>query len=119
MRGRMFVMCGLVLVALGSPAGARSARLVGAVASVTPSSLQVMTKGEGTKAVALDRSTQYVKWITAKPLQQSQQADFGSLSVGRCVQVDLRAADTNEAQMVWVSTEPIGSIHDPCLSLRK
>jgi hypothetical protein len=113
----MFV--GFVLVVLGLSAGARSARITGAVASVTPNSLEVMTKSEGTKAVRLDSSTQYVTWITHKPWQGSQHADFTSLTVGRCVEADLRSADANEAKMVWVSTEPIGSIYDPCRSFRK
>jgi hypothetical protein len=39
--------------------------------------------------------------------------------VGRCVEVDLRSADTNNAKMVWVSTEPIGSLYDPCYSFRR
>jgi hypothetical protein len=116
---RKIMFVGLVVAALGSSTGARSARLVGAVASVTPNSLEVMTKSEGTKAVRLDRSTQYMKWITHKPWQESQQADFTSLAVERCVEVDLRSADTNEAKMVWVSTEPSGSIYDPCHGFRK
>jgi hypothetical protein len=112
-------LVGLALVVLGSSAGARSPRMVGAIASVTPDSLDVVTKSEGTKSVRLDRSTQYLMWITHKPWQASRQADFSSLSVGRCVEVDLRAADTNEAKMVWVSTEPSGSLYDPCHGFRK
>jgi hypothetical protein len=119
MWARKIVFVGLMLAVLGSPAGARSARIVGAVASLTPNSLDVMTKSEGTKAVRLDRSTQYLKWITHKPWQGGQQADFTTLSVGRCVEVDLRSADTNNADMVWVSMEPIGSIYDPCRGFRK
>jgi hypothetical protein len=113
----MFV--GLVIAVLGFSAGARTARITGAVASVTPSSLELMTRSEGTKAVRLDSSTQYMKWITHKPWQGSQQADFTSLVVGRCVEADLRTADTNQARIVWVSTEPIGSIYDPCHGFRK
>jgi hypothetical protein len=116
---RKVAFAGLMLVVLGCWADARSARMVGAVASVTPNSLDVMTKSEGTKSVRLDRSTQYMKWITHKPWQDSQQADFTSLSVGRCVEVDLASGDANQAKMVWVSTEPIGSIYDPCHGFRK
>jgi hypothetical protein len=119
MWARKIVFVGVVLVALGSAAAARSARLVGAIASVTPSSLDVMTRSEGTKSVRLDRSTQYLTWITHKPWQASQQASFASLSVGRCVEVDLRSAGTNDAKMVWVSTEPAGSLYDPCRGFRK
>jgi hypothetical protein len=119
MWARTIVFVGLVLVAVGSVAHARSARMVGAVASVTPNSLDVMTKSEGMQSVRLDNRTEYMKWITHKPWQASQQADFSSLSVGRCVEVDLRSADANQAKMVWVSTEPIGSIYDPCHGFRK
>jgi hypothetical protein len=119
MEARTIAFVGVVLVALGSAADARSARMVGAIASVTPNSLDVMTKSEGTKTVRLDRSTQYLTWITHRPWQGSQQASFTSLSVGRCVEVDLRAAGTNDAKTIWVSTEPIGSLHDPCHGFRK
>jgi hypothetical protein len=119
MWARKIVFVGLALVVLGSWADARSARMVGAVASVTSNSLDVMTKSEGTKSVRLDSSTQYLKWITRQPWQQSQRADFGSLVVGRCVAVDVRPAAGNEAKMVWVSTEPIGSFYDPCHGFRK
>jgi hypothetical protein len=119
MWARRIVLVGLVLVVAGSVADARSPRIVGAVASVTANSLDVMTKSEGTKSVRLDSGTQYLKWITHKPWQESHQASFSSLSVGRCVEVDLRAADTNDARKVWVSTEPIGSLYDPCRGFRR
>ena len=119
MWARKIAFVGLALVVVVAWADARSTHMVGAVASVTPNSLDVVTKSEGTKSVSLDGSTQYLKWITHKPWQESQQADFASLAVGRCVQVDLRSADKNEAKMVWVSTEPIGSINDPCHAFRK
>ena len=119
MWARKIVFVGLALVVVGSVADARSARMVGAVASVTPNSLDVMTKSEGMQSVRLDNGTQYLNWITHKPWQGSQQAHFGSLSVGRCVEVDRRSADTNDAKRVWVSTEPIGSLYDPCRSFRR
>jgi hypothetical protein len=111
---RLVVFVGLALIVASSAVGARSTRIVGSIASVTPSSLDVVTKSEGTKSVHLDERTQYMKWITQKPWQQSQQADFTSLSVGRCVEVDLRSADGSDAKLVRVSTEPTGSIGDPC-----
>ena len=119
MWARQIALVGLTLVLLGLSAHAKSPRIVGAVASVTTSSLDVMTKNEGTKSLRLDSGTLYSRWMTHKPFQGSRAADFTSLSVGRCVEVDLRSADTNQAKMVWVSTEPIGSIYDPCLSMRK
>ena len=116
---RRIAFVGLVIGVLGASADAKAPRMVGAVASVTQNSLDVVTKSEGTKSVRLDSSTQYMKWITHKPFQGSQDADFSSLSVGRCVQVDLRSAGANDAKMVWVSTEPAGSLYDPCHDVRK
>jgi hypothetical protein len=116
---RYIVFVGLALIALGPSVGARSTRLVGAVASVTPSSLDVNTQSEGTKSVRLDARTAYMKWVTEKPYQSGGTAGFNALSVGRCVEVNLRSADTNEAKTVWISTEPIGSIADPCHTFRK
>jgi hypothetical protein len=120
MRAHKIAFVGLVLVVvLGSWADAKSSRMVGAVASVTSNSLDVMTKSEGVKSVRLDSGTQYLNWVTHKPWQGGQQVGFTSLAVGRCVEVDLRSADANEAKKVWVSTEPIGSIYDPCHGFRK
>src|ERR1700733_10954222 len=76
MWARKIAFVGLALVVVVAWADARSTHMVGAVASVTPNSLDVVTKSEGTKSVSLDGSTQYLKWITHKPWQGSQQADF-------------------------------------------
>ena len=116
---RRIVFVGLALIALGPSVGARSTRLVGAVASVTSSTLDVNTQSEGTKSVRLNARTAYMKWITQKPYQSGETASFNALSVGRCVEVNLRSADTEEAKIVWISTEPIGSIGDPCHTFRK
>jgi hypothetical protein len=116
---RRIVFVGLALMALGPSVGAKSTRLVGEIASVTPSSLDVNTKSEGTKSVRLTAQTAYMKWITQKPWQSGGTVGFNALSVGRCVEVNLRAADTDEAKLIWVSTEPIGSIADPCFTFRK
>jgi hypothetical protein len=116
---RRFVVVGLMLLALGPSVGARSTRFVGEIASVTPSSLDVNTRSEGTKSVRLGAGTAYMKWISQKPYQAGGAIGFDALRVGRCVEVNLRAADTNEAKLVWVSTETIGSIADPCFTLRK
>jgi hypothetical protein len=116
---RRIVFVGLALMALGPSVGAKSTRLVGSVASVTPSSLDVNTQSEGTKSVRLDARTTYMRWITQKPYQAGGTIGFDALSVGRCVEVNLRSADTDEAKLVWVSTEPIGSMGDPCHTFRK
>jgi hypothetical protein len=116
---RRIVFVGLALIALGPSVGAKSTRLVGAVASVTPGSLDVNTRDEGTKSVRLNARTAYMKWITQKPWQSGGTVSFGALNVGRCVEVDLQSADSDEAKLVWISTEPIGSIADPCRAFRK
>jgi hypothetical protein len=116
---RRIVFVGLALIALGPTAGAKSTRLVGSVASVTSSSLDVNTQSEGTKSVRLNARTEYMKWITQKPYQSGEAAGFNALSVGRCVEVNLRSADSDEAKVVWISTEPIGSMGDPCHTFRK
>ena len=116
---RRSVIVGLAFIALGPSVGAKSTRLVGEVASVTSTSLDVNTKSEGTKSVRLTPQTAYMKWVTQKPYQAGGSVDFAALRVGRCVEVNLRSADSNEAKLVWVSTETIGSIADPCFTLRK
>jgi hypothetical protein len=60
-----------------------------------------------------------MRWITQKPYQAGGTVSFDTLRVGRCVEVNLRAADSDEAKLIWVSTETIGSIADPCFTLRK
>jgi hypothetical protein len=107
-----------VLAVLTTSAGAKSTRMVGAVASVTSSSLDVLTPSEGTKSVRLEPTTHYMRWITQRPWQ-SGEVGFSNLNAGRCVEVDLRSADTNEAKTVWINMEPAGSMGDPCHTFRK
>ncbi|HUK34712.1 MAG TPA: hypothetical protein VLV86_12405 [Vicinamibacterales bacterium] len=116
---RRVVFVGLVLFAVTASLGAKSTRLVGAVASVTSSTLDVNTKSEGTKSVRLDARTAYLTWTTAKPFQAGGALSLSALSVGRCVEVDLRAAASDEAKVVWISTATIGSMADPCHTFRK
>ena len=116
---RKVVFVGLALLAIGPSVGAKSTRMVGAVASVTPSSLNVLTQSEGTKSVRLDGRTEYMRWVTQKPYQSGGTVGFNALAVGRCVEVNTRSADTDEAKLVWISTEPAGSMADPCHTLRK
>jgi hypothetical protein len=108
----------VALAVLSASAGAKSTKMVGAVASVTSTSLDVLTPSEGTRSVRLGATTQYMRWITQKPWQ-SGEAGFANLNVGRCVEVDLRSADTNEAKTVWINMEPTGSMGDPCHTFRK
>ena len=103
---------------LGAPAGAKSTRMVGSVASVTSSSLEVLTKDEGVKRVRLEARTEYMRWVTQKPWQGAE-VGFSSLNVGRCVEVDLRSGASDEAKAVWINMDPTGSMGDPCHTFRK
>jgi hypothetical protein len=112
------VFVAFALAVLGASAHAKSTRIVGEVASVTSTSLDVLTPSEGTRSVRLDGRTHYLRWVTQKPWQAGG-VGFANLNLGRCVEVNLRSADTDEAKTVWISTEPAGSIGDPCHTFRK
>ncbi len=117
---RRVAVVGLALITVGPLVDAKSTRLVGAVASVTPSTLDVATKSEGTKSVRLDARTAYLRWATEKPFQTGGGAlSVSAVSVGRCVEVDLRSAGSDEAKVVWVSMATIGSMADPCHTFRR
>jgi hypothetical protein len=104
---------------LGTSAGAKTTRMVGSVASVTSSSLEVLTKNEGVKRVRLDARTEYMRWVTQKPWQSGGEIGFSSLNAGRCVEVDLRSGAGDEAKTVWINTDPTGSMGDPCHTFQK
>jgi hypothetical protein len=103
---------------LVASAGAKSTQMVGSVASVTSSSLEVLTKNEGLKRVRLDERTEYMRWITQKPWQGGE-VGFSSLNAGRCVEVDLRTGAGDQAKRVWINMDPTGSMGDPCHTFRK
>jgi hypothetical protein len=103
---------------LGAQAGAKSSRMVGSVASVTSSSLEVLTRDEGVKRVRLDGRTEYMRWTTQKPWQGGE-VGFSNLNAGRCVEVDLRSSGSDEAKRVWINMDPSGSMGDPCHTFRK
>jgi hypothetical protein len=98
--------------------GASTGRVSGVVTAFSDKSLQVTSKTEGTTTVGLDEKTYYVKWITHKPLQQDTRASLGTLALGSCVEVELRANGGSMAKTVRISTEPARSMFDPCKTRR-
>ena len=92
--------------------------MVGAVASVTPNSLDVMTKSEGMQSVRLDNRTEYMKWITHKPWQQENSAKRESVGAGSCVDVQLRSDQGAIAKRVWINADGAGTLYDPCRAIR-
>ena len=98
--------------------GASAGRVSGVVTAVSDKSLQVTSKAEGTTSVGLDAKTSYVKWITHKPLQEDTRASARMLTVGSCVDVELRANGGSVAKTVRINTEPAGSMFDPCKTMR-
>ena len=124
MRARLLVVLTLVLVASGAVAravGDQGGRIVGVITALTVQpavSLQVSTKTEGVREVRADSATMYAKWITHQPWQQDSRVDDRSLSVGRCVEVDLRSDDPSTAKAVRVNTDGVRTIWDPCKAMR-
>jgi hypothetical protein len=100
---------------------ASARRVTGVIASVTAlatPSIQVTSNEAGTREIRTDTNTSYMKWITHQPWQRDTLANSQSLVVGRCIDVELRAADTGVAKVVRVSDEPAGGFFDPCKSSR-
>jgi hypothetical protein len=100
---------------------ASAGRVTGVIASVTgqaTKSIQVRSGETGAREIRTDNNTSYMKWITHQPWQQDIRANNQSLVVGRCVDVELRAADSGVAKVIRVSDEPSGTLFDPCRSSR-
>jgi hypothetical protein len=100
---------------------ASAGRVTGVIASVTQQatlSIQVTSSETGTREIRTDNHTSYMRWITHQPWQREIRANSQSLVVGRCVDVELRAADPGVAKVVRVSDEPSGTLFDPCKSSR-
>ena len=112
----ILVMGSLVL---GPTARAASAEtIVGAVFSTSGDTVRIKTAQGVEHAITLDQKTQYVRWITHQPWQQSNAADRAFVTAGRCVAVDLRSGDEHLAKVVRISTDEIGTIYCPCRSGR-
>ena len=60
-----------------------------------------------------------MKWITHQPWQQDNRAKSQSVSVGSCVEVELREDEGRVAKIVRVNADPAGSVFDPCKTMRQ
>jgi hypothetical protein len=110
---------GMVFLLLGpAPKAAAAETLVGAVTGVSADSLRIKTNHGEERAVGIDAKTQYVRWITHQPWQQSTVADRSFVRTGRCVSVELRGADGQLAKLVRINTDEIGTVYCPCRSAR-
>jgi len=89
---------------------------VGSITVVSEDSIHVKTNDDGVRELLLDDKTQYVRWITHQPWQQSTVADRTLLKVGRCISVEPRGDDTHVAKLVRINTDEIGTIWCPCRS---
>jgi hypothetical protein len=121
MRSLTLGVLAIALLLSTSFAKASAGRVTGVIASVTGQaspSIQVTSGETGTREIRTNNNTSYMKWITHQPWQRDGGANSRSLVVGRCVDVELRAADTGVAKVVRVSDEPSGSLFDPCRSSR-
>lgn len=68
--------------------------------------LVVRAKGRGDLSLGLSSQTQYVRWITHQPWQQSTRADASFLKPGRLVAVHFSEADAHPvARLVRIATE--------------
>jgi hypothetical protein len=119
MATRKHVTLGMVVLLLGPTLEVAAAEtFVGAVTAVSGDSVQIKSDRGQERAVTLDGKTQYVRWITHQPWQQSSVADRSFVKAGRCVSVDLRDGAEHVAKVVRVSTDEIGTIYSPCRSAR-
>jgi hypothetical protein len=119
MATRKRLTLGMVLLLLGPTLEVAAAEtLVGAVTGVSGDSVQIKSDRGQERAVTLDGKTQYVRWITHQPWQQSTVADRSFVKAGRCISVDLRGGDEHLAKVVRISTDEIGTIYCPCRSAR-
>ena len=114
---RTLIVAGLAVVGVASGAGAGSS-VVGIVTSVGDKSLEVTQSERHTQMIAIDEKTTYMKWITHKPWQQAANAGSRALTVGRCVDVDLRSGTTNVASTIRINVGDEGTVFDPCKGIR-
>ena len=99
----------LILLSLtgSAAAAARSGKtVVGRVTSFDRETLAVKTDASETVTFVLGPETQYVKWVTQKPLQRSTVADWSFLGVGKRVAVRPAGGDRPTlARIVRIATE--------------
>jgi hypothetical protein len=111
---RTAVLARVALIVLGTTATAESATLVGTLTSVNEGSVQVTTRHEKERLFITTRRTQYVKWIIHQPWQETAVPDRRLLAVRRCVSITASSEDSEVADLIRVSSEPRGTIWDPC-----
>jgi hypothetical protein len=111
---RTRVLARIALIVLGSAATAESATLVGTPTAVNEGSVQVSRAQERERTLRTTRRTKYVKWIIHQPWQESPAGGERLLAVGRCVSISARSADAEVADLIRVSSEPRGTIWNPC-----
>ena len=106
---RWAVLLLLILVSLtGSlaAAGQSGKTVVGKVTSFDRETLAVKTDASQTVTFVLGPETQYVKWVTQKPLQRSTVADWTFLGVGKRVAVQPAGGERPTlARIVRIATE--------------
>jgi hypothetical protein len=114
---RTFVATGLALFCLAVAASAVGGK-VGVVSRVGDTEMQLTLRDKKSEVITIDDQTAYMTWVTHKPWQGGE-AGRRALTVGRCVNVDLRSGDAAHiAKAVWINTDTEGSVFDPCKGLR-
>lgn len=113
------LVLGAVLVASSPLMAAKTTTVVGRVVEVReerrsagwredapPQTLIVTTKGRGELSVGLGPQTQYLRWVTRQPWQQSTRADASFLRPGRLVAVHFDEGEEHPiARLVRIATE--------------
>ena len=102
----------LLALIIASPTGSLAVAaqggktVVGKVTSFDRETLAVKTDASQTVAFALGPETQYVKWVTQKPLQRSTVADWSFLRVGERVAVQPASGERPTlARIVRIATD--------------
>ena len=115
---RTLITVGLALLVSASSPRAAAPRLFGVVESVVDNSLQIRHGSEAPRTIKIDSSTTYMKWVTHQPWEQDTHLNRQAIAVGSCVDVDLRSGDNNLAKTLHINMDSVGSIYDPCRTVR-
>src|SRR5476649_2654247 len=105
MSGRTFIGIVLALTVGASAAGAAAPRVTGLVTAVADGSVQMTTISKETTTISVDEKTGYMKWITHQPWQQDTWATRRSVTVGSCVDIEIRAGEGSIAKIVRINTD--------------
>jgi hypothetical protein len=115
---RRFIAVGLALLVSAPTSRAAAPQLIGVVESVVDNSLQIKRVHEAPQTIKTDNRTTYTKWVTHQPWQQDTHLNRQAIAVGRCVEVELRSGDNNLAKAIYVNTDGVGTLYDPCKAVR-